>query len=113
MMTTPNSYTRQALTSIAGNTANSAGEISRVLPHMRSVAHSLPGHHGAAARQAVRRAEELESLLAEADKAAESAKTLFRCATDNRYTSVTPSAQEPLTGPEPALDGKSTLAHPA
>lgn len=111
-MTTPNAYTRQTLVNIAGNTTSSLAELSRVLPHMRAVANSLTGQQAVSARQAVERAEELERLLTEADRHAESAKTLFRSATSTTWQR--PSSRPVVAPCEPlqALGASPALARP-
>lgn len=81
MMTTPNSFTRTSLVSIAGRTTTTVAELDQLLPHMRAVANTATGYRADLARRAVAEAELLRDQLAEADRHAETAKTLFRNAT--------------------------------
>jgi hypothetical protein len=80
-MTTPNAFTRCTLVGVAEHMTYALSDLAAVLPHMRAVAASATGNRGASAQRALAEAEALEERLRELDRAAESAKVLFRSAT--------------------------------
>lgn len=93
-MTNPREATRTALQDVAQQTTAALNDIDRLLPGLRVCADTLDGMNRSMANTAVQRLEAARTALTEADRLAESAKVLFRTAS-NTMTCLTPAEQAP------------------